>query len=168
MCFHGTHHSPPLPQHLQTPPFNINLLDSPSIHTLSCFCQSKLLLKFPSSIMLTVTNPSPTSVTSPPIHSTKCARPLDDDDPTPITIPGSAPGVDHPFQQVDGNDDEDDDKDDVNGPPKKGDKKAGWQKYSSSNRLVIMLISSLIFISPWPLPEVICLMNTFCLIGLSF
>src|SRR5258708_15077838 len=41
--------------------------------------------------MLTVTNPSPTSVTSPPTHSTKCTRPLDDDDPTPITIPGSDP-----------------------------------------------------------------------------
>ena len=29
-------------------PFNINPLDSPSIHTLSCFHQSKLLPKFPS------------------------------------------------------------------------------------------------------------------------
>src|SRR6266481_2962757 len=62
-------------------------LDSPSIHTSSCFHQSKLLLKFPSSIMSTVTNPSPTSVTSPPICSTKHTCPLDDDDPTPVTIP---------------------------------------------------------------------------------
>ena len=73
--------------------------------------------------MSTVANPSPTSVTSPPIHSTKHACPLNDDDPTPITVPGSAPGVDHPFQQEDGNDDKDDDKDDTNSPPKKSNKK---------------------------------------------
>ena len=78
--------------------------------------------------MSTVANPPPTSVTSPPIRSTKRARPLDDDDPTPVTVPGSAPGVDHPFQQEDGDDDEDDDEEDANSPPKKGDKKAGRRK----------------------------------------